>query len=221
MTKGTHWGKDLVIQETIRFICGSLTERDYIKKRQIKIPYGRHTYGPQPILLGNMPWVSIKAQGSKIGNFCSIGSDVKFSFLGKHDYSNISTYPFYDFYEKWNYETPLWQKGKPNLSKVEAAPIVIENDVWIANNVTIKEGTRISNGATIAMGSLITKDVPPYALVGGNPARIIKKRFNQEQIDNLLKISWWNWEDKKIKKMLPLLASKDIDEFIRSSIKQL
>jgi virginiamycin A acetyltransferase len=207
----------LVAREAIKLIQGNLIEKDFAKKRKITISYGRHSYGPQPILLGYMPWVAIKAQGTKIGNFCSLGSNVKFSFLGKHNYRNISTYPFYDFYDRWGFDTLSWHGGKPDTEKIEPNPIIIENDVWIANDVIIKEGIKICNGAVIALGSLVTKNVPPYALVGGNPAKIIKYRFNEEQINSLLKIAWWNWTDSKIKSLIPLILSEDVESFIEAA----
>ncbi len=184
---------------------------------KIIIPYGRHSYGPQPQILGYMPWTLRKAYGSRVGNFCSISPGVKFSFLGKHNYHWVSTYPFYDFYNKWHVEDYMWHKGMPDEDKIEPKPIIIENDVWIASNVTIKEGVRIGNGAVVGMEALVTKDIPPYALVGGNPARIIKFRFSEEQINELLKIAWWNWSDEKIHKLAPLLISSDIDKFIREA----
>lgn len=184
---------------------------------KIIIPYGRHSYGPQPQILGFMPWTLRKSYGSRVGNFCSISPGVKFSFLGKHNYHWVSTYPFYDFYNKWQVEDAVWHKGLPDEDKIEPKPIIIENDVWIATNVTIKEGVTIGNGAVVGMEALVTKDVPSYALVGGNPARIIKFRFNEEQIDELLRIAWWNWNDEKIRKFAPLLISSDIDKFIREA----
>ncbi len=82
---------------------------------------------------------------------------------------------------------------------------------------TAKEGVKIDNGAVVAMGFFVTKDVPPYAIVGGNPAKIIKYRFSEEQIRELLKIAWWNWADEEIIKFLPLILSEDIDAFIRDA----
>ncbi len=184
-------------------------------KPPLTIPFGRHSYGPQPELLGSMPWLTKKARGSKVGNFCSLSDGVKFSFLGKHNYKWVSTYPFYDFYNSWGFEDELWHNGKPDEAKIEASPIVIENDVWVASNVVFKEGVLVHNGAVVAMGSLVTKDVPAYALVGGNPARVIKYRFSPEQIAALQEIEWWNWSDREIKKVLPLLLSEDVDALIR------
>jgi virginiamycin A acetyltransferase len=186
-------------------------------KQKMVIPYGRYTYGPQPKIIGYMPWVIKLAEGSRIGNFCSIGPDVKFAFLGKHDYACVSTYPFYAFYEKWGIDKNEFIKGKIDSSKIPSKPIVVENDVWIAKNATIMEGVKVGNGAVIAMEALVTKDVPPYAVVGGNPAKIIRFRFKEEQITELLNTSWWNWEDKDIKKAASLLLSNDIDGFLREA----
>lgn len=93
--------------------------------------------------------------------------------------------------------------------------------MWIASNVTIKEGVRVGNGAVIAMESLVTKNVPPYAIVGGNPARIIRYRFNKKQIEELLKIAWWNWNDGEIKKITHLLISEKVDAFIEATKKMI
>jgi acetyltransferase-like isoleucine patch superfamily enzyme len=190
------------------------------EKPLLTIPFGRHSYGPQPQLLGFMPWLARKARGSSVGNFCSLSDGVVFSFLGKHNYEWVSTYPFYDFFEVWGFEDKFWRRGVPDEKQIEATPIIIENDVWVASNVVFKEGVKVCNGAVVAMGSLVTKDVPAYALVGGNPARVIKYRFPQEQIDTLQEIAWWNWTDRKIKKVLPLLLSEDVEALIRYSKKQ-
>lgn len=98
------------------------------------------------------------------------------------------------------------------------SPITIENDVWIASNVKIKQGVKIGDGAVVATESFVTKNVPPYAVVGGNPAKIIKYRFSEEQISALLKIRWWDWEDDKIREKVSLLTSNKIDDFIKSYI---
>jgi virginiamycin A acetyltransferase len=209
----------LVISQIFKRILGSISMIGKANlNSKILIPYGRHSYGPQPELLGDVNWVLKKAQGSRIGNFCSISPGLRFSFLDRHNYKFVTTYPFYAYnlYEKWKFDIPLlWHKGIPDMSKIGPTPIIIENDVWIAINVTIKEGVRVGNGAVVAMGSLVTKDVPPYALVGGNPARVIKFRFGEREIEELLRIAWWNWSDDEVAKVIPLLLSDDIDAFIR------
>ena len=92
--------------------------------------------------------------------------------------------------------------------------IIIENDVWIGANSTIMSGIRIGNGSVVAAGSTVTKDIPPYSIVAGNPAKVVKKRFTEDQIEKLLEISWWEWEEQKIKDSAMILWSNGIDEFI-------
>jgi serine acetyltransferase len=92
--------------------------------------------------------------------------------------------------------------------------IIIENDVWIGAKATIMSGVRIGNGAIVAAGSVVSKDVPPYAIVAGNPAKVVKYIFSDEQIKKLLSIAWWNWDEQKIKDNAMTMWSNNIDEFI-------
>lgn len=171
-------------------------------KYKLILPMGKHTYCvDEPLIVGH----SSIGIGSKIGCFCSISTGLKFIFLGKHMMNWVSTYPFQ---VNWKMNVPLNDLPKH-------FPIIIENDVWIATNVKILQGVTVGNGAAIATESVVTKNVPPYAFVGGNPARIIRYRFSEDQIKSLLKIAWWNWDDGKIKEVVPLLCSDNIDEFIR------
>jgi virginiamycin A acetyltransferase len=198
----------------------STYKKKVTSRPKLIVPYGRCSYGPQPELITNYPpGLANKARGSRIGSFCSISSGLKFTFYGRHNYQWVSSYPFYFFYNKWKYndEKTFCASGVIDDSKFQPSPIVIDNDVWIASNVTVKEGVKIGNGAVVAMESLVTKDVPPYAIVGGNPAKIISYRFSEEQIRELLKIQWWNWTDEKIIKFLPLILSEDVDTFIREA----
>jgi len=99
--------------------------------------------------------------------------------------------------------------------------ITIENDVWIGAKSTIMSGITIHNGAIIGAGSTVTKDVPPYAIVAGNPGKIVKYRFTEEQIKDLLEISWWNWKEDKIKELSMTLWSRDIDFFIKETLNRI
>ena len=92
--------------------------------------------------------------------------------------------------------------------------ITIENDVWIGANSTIMSGIKIGNGAIVAAGSTVTKDVPSYAIVAGNPAKVVKYRFTEEQIEKLLSIAWWDWDEQKIKDNAIDMWSDNIDGFI-------
>jgi len=167
------------------------------------IPRGKHTYGPEPKLIG-VPEIAI---GSKIGKFCSIAENLQFIVRGSHMIDWVTTYPFQE----------VWKMDVPLHDLPPHSPIIIGNDVWIAANVKIKQGVTIGDGAILATECFVTKDVPPYALVGGNPAKIIKYRFTEEQIKDLLEIKWWDWEDDKIKDIVPLLVSNNINEFIKKA----
>ena len=144
----------------------------------------------------------------KIGKFCSIADGVKILLGGNHRSDWISTYPFSAISEIWPEAKDI--KGHP-CSKGD---ISIGNDVWIGMDVTILSGVTISDGAIIGAGSVVTKDVKPYSVVAGNPAKLIRMRFNSEQIEKLLSIRWWDWDIKKIHKNLNLLCSSSIDKFI-------
>lgn len=92
--------------------------------------------------------------------------------------------------------------------------VVIGNDVWLGYKFTVMSGVTIGHGAIVAAGAIVTKDVPPYAIVGGIPAQVIRYRFDKKQIDDLLSIAWWDWDEEKIHNAMPLLLSRDIEEFI-------
>lgn len=171
------------------------------------IPRGKHTYGPEATIIG-VPDIAV---GSKIGKFCSIAENLQFIMRGSHMMNWVTTYPF----------QALWGLDVPLHDLSPHSPITIGNDVWIAANVKIKQGVKIGDGAILATECFVTKDVPPYALVGGNPAKIIKYRFTEEQIKDLLEIKWWDWEDETIKSLVPLLVSNNIDEFIKQAKNQI
>ena len=121
----------------------------------------------------------------QIGKFCSFAHDVSFVIDINHDYTGVTTGVSELFPER---KSKLKRKGQ----------ILIQNDVWIGRGSTIMGGVTIHNGAVIAANSVVTKDVEPYSIVGGNPARHIKYRFDSEIIDKMLSIQWWYWEDSKI-----------------------
>lgn len=180
---------------------------DAMNNSRIKIPRGKHTYGPDPILLGPKLVVEKLSQGSKIGCFCSIAPGLKYLFRGKHNTDWVSTFPF----------RVLWDCDVPLNSLPATAPIIIGNDVWIATNVSIMQGVKVGDRAIIAQESFVTKDVPPYSIVGGHPAKVIRFRFDSKQINELIKIAWWDWDDKEILKIVHLLTLANIDEFIKTA----
>ncbi|HBU2787770.1 TPA: type B chloramphenicol O-acetyltransferase, partial [Klebsiella pneumoniae] len=129
-----------------------------------------------------------------IGSFCSIGSGASFIMAGNqgHRYDWASSFPF--FYMQ---EEPAFSSALDAFQK--AGNTVIGNDVWIGSEAMVMPGIKIGHGAVIGSRSLVTKDVEPYAIVGGNPAKKIKKRFTDEEISLLLEMEWWNWSLEKIK----------------------
>jgi len=138
-----------------------------------------------------------------IGKFCQIATGVRFIMNGaNHDMNGISTYPFRVFGKSW--------KDAP-MNAISKGDIVIGNDVWIGNSVTIMSGVTIGDGAIIGTNALVTKDVEPYTIIGGNPAKLIRKRFDEETIEFLLNLAWWNWPVEKITENLESITKADLD----------
>jgi virginiamycin A acetyltransferase len=140
-----------------------------------------------------------------IGKFCAIAQDVKFIMNGaNHKISGLSTYPFSIFGNGWEKVIP-----KPGDLPYKG-DTVVGNDVWIGYDATIMPGIKIGDGTIIASKSVVVKNVPPYAIVGGNPSRIIRMRFDKTIVKKLLDIKWWNWDIEKISAYLPLIVGNDI-----------
>lgn len=141
-----------------------------------------------------------------IGKFCAIAKNVTFIMNGaNHKSTGFSTYPFFIFGNGWEKSAP--QPGDlPFKGNTE-----IGNDVWIGYNATIMPGVKIGSGAIIASKSVVTNDVPAYAVVGGNPAKIIKKRFDDKTINALLSIAWWDWSSDKITAHLDAITQNNLD----------
>jgi virginiamycin A acetyltransferase len=142
-----------------------------------------------------------------IGKFCSIGPGAKFIMNGaNHKLKSFANFPFGIFRDGW-------EIGIPDLKDLPfKGDTVIGNDVWIGYDVIIMPGVNIGDGAIIAARSVVTKDVPPYTVVGGNPAELIRKRFDDDIIDLLLKMQWWHWDIEKITKSIPVLCSDNVQE---------
>ncbi|WP_206460155.1 CatB-related O-acetyltransferase [Anaerovorax sp. IOR16] len=138
-----------------------------------------------------------------IGKYCSIGSGSTFLLAGNqgHRHEWISTYPF---------QTAIFSNARDGFER--KGNTIIGNDVWIGTEAMIMPGIKIGDGAIIAARSIVTKDVEPYTIVGGNPSKIIKKRFSDKEIEQLLEIQWWNWEIDKINEALPIICSNQISK---------
>lgn len=142
-----------------------------------------------------------------IGKFCQIATGVRFIMNGaNHAMNGFSTYPFKVFGGEWS---------KARLDVQSKGDTIIGNDVWIGNSATIMPGINIGDGAIIAAGSLVTKDIEPYTIVGGNPAKEIRKRFDEETIKLLITIKWWDWDEQKITDNLEMITSGKMDELKR------
>lgn len=140
-----------------------------------------------------------------IGKFCMIASDVRFIMNGaNHLTEAVTSYPFAIFGKDW--ANAMYGKTYPSKGDT-----IIGNDVWMGFNATIMAGVKIGDGAIIATNAVVTKDVEPYTIVGGNPAKEIKKRFSKEQIDILLELKWWDWDIEKITQNVQLLTGNDFE----------
>ena len=147
------------------------------------------------------PTVHDWSDGSKLkmGKYCSIASGVHIFLGGDHRMDWITTYPF-----------PQWGVAPADHRRTKG-DVVIGNDVWIGMGATILSGVTVGDGAVIAACAVVTKDVPPYAIVAGNPARVKKYRFSEENIQKLLKIKWWDWPEETVREKLKILCSPFIE----------
>lgn len=151
-----------------------------------------------------------------IGKFCQIAAGVNFIMNGaNHRMNTVTTFPFYIM--------EGWEQEAPPLSELPLkGDTVIGNDVWIGQNSTILPGVHIGDGAIIGLGSVVASDVPAYTIAAGNPARIIRKRFDDELIDIMEKLQWWNLPVNEIKGLMPVLSCSDLDrvkEILREKVK--
>lgn len=140
-----------------------------------------------------------------IGKFCSIADEVVIMLGGEHRTDWVTTYPFSAIFADASCFS-----GHPKSK----GDVVIGNDVWIGRHALILSGVEIGDGAVIGAHSVVAKDIPPYAIVVGNPARIIRLRFNVQQVEALRRIAWWNWSLEAIQQAWPLLLSGQIEAFI-------
>lgn len=169
-----------------------------------KVSVGKFTYGMQNIRLAyhdGCPSLSI-------GRYCSIAGNVLI-FLGAYHRDDwLTTYPFGTRHEEifGLFETPGFPKSN--------GPVVIGNDVWIGNSVTIMSGVNIGDGAVVAAGSHVVKNVKPYEIVGGNPARHIRFRFSDDAVMKILKIKWWNLPNEEVAKIAPSLCQPPSDKLL-------
>jgi virginiamycin A acetyltransferase len=152
-----------------------------------------------------------------LGKYNSIGRNCNFFLDANHRADWVTTSSTILGWVTPEIDQHLKDLGHPTCN----GDIIIENDVWIGANSTILSGIKISNGAVVGTGSVVTKDVPPYAIVAGNPAKIVKFRFSEEKIEKLLEIKWWEWDEQKIQENSHLLWSNNIENFIENFWKKI
>ncbi len=167
-----------------------------------QLSVGDFTYG-----VPDIRWLQ-QGINISIGKFCSISSEVVFIMGGNHRADWISQYPFPNLVSNWPQA-----RGLP--TPVSRGHLTIGHDVWIGNGATIMSGITIGNGAVIGARAVAAKDVPPYAVVVGNPARVVKYRFTPEKIAALQRIAWWDWPVDIIEKHADLLCSVHVDALER------
>lgn len=179
-------------------------KRDKIRQKKLQkrrnVEIGENSYGTPVVHFGEIENTKLM-----IGKFCSIGKNVNVYLGGNHRMDWVTMYPFpakFDWAENYN----NYQTSKGN--------VVIGNDVWIGSNATILSGIKIGDGAVVGAESVVTKDVPPYAVVAGNPARIVKYRFTQPEIEQFLEIKWWDWPLEKIEHNIQYLLNDEIEQFL-------
>jgi acetyltransferase-like isoleucine patch superfamily enzyme len=165
---------------------------------------GAHSYGDIKLLYRANP----AKYRIYIGKYCSIADRVEAFVGGYHRPEWVTTYPF-----------PAFPMGRDEAvadreHTVAKGDIVVGHDVWLGSRATLMSGVRVGDGAVVGACAVVTKDVPPYAIVAGNPARIVKYRFDDETIRELLAITWWHWSDERVRAALPQLLSGDVAGFI-------
>jgi acetyltransferase-like isoleucine patch superfamily enzyme len=183
-----------------RFAPG-LARRMLVRSGVVRI--GRHSYpSPPPVVAYRGDTVSVR-----IGSFTSMATGVEIVPGGGHHVEWVTTFPV-----RLKFGLPgALRDGHPESK----GPIVIGNDVWLGRNSLVLSGVTIGDGAVVAAGAVVTADIPPYAIAGGVPAKVIRYRFTPEQIAALQRIRWWEWPDELIAERADALCGGDIDDFIR------
>ena len=169
--------------------------------------YNDFVHDPREFLKNNVLYhYPINKDRLIIGKFCSIACGAKFLFnSANHKMASLSTYTFPLFFEEWGLE-------KENVAQAwdQKGDIIIGNDVWIGYEAVILSGVTIGDGAVIGCRAVVTKDIPPYTIVGGVPAKPIRKRFDEETIKELQKIKWWDWPEEKITEKIQAIQAGDL-----------
>jgi acetyltransferase-like isoleucine patch superfamily enzyme len=178
------WRRSKEITNTI--VRSYLPTKEEVTELPRGVTVGRHTYGYDANTFG------IYTEGARVtvGAFCSIGPGVTIHGGGKHDVERVTTFPL---------NARIFDRAKRNAKDdVQTGPTVVANDVWIGQGATILAGVSVGDGAVIGAGAVVSKDVEPYAIVVGNPARPVRYRFERGTRERLLALAWWEWSDTEI-----------------------
>ncbi len=184
----------------------SINRQNYILKSKI----GKYTY----------TGIGTSIRSAEVGRFCSLAWNVSIGG-GNHEFNNVTTSPLWRFLMldegNVNHETNKELKKRYN----EFGSCIVGNDVWVATNAVILRGVKVGNGVIIGAGAVVTKDIAPYSIVAGVPAKKIKMRFDDKIIDALEEIQWWNWPAEVIRKNLDLIYSTKVDETVIRQLKEI
>lgn len=189
--------------------------RNTVKGPNIEV--GEYTYYDDPDdsegfernVLYHFPFVGDRLV---IGRFCAIARGVRFIMNGaNHPLSGLSTYPFWIFGQGWGGAEP------PPERMPHKGDTIVGNDVWLGYQALVMPGVHIGNGAIVAAGAVVTADVPAYAIVGGNPARVVRKRFTEDEIALLEELAWWDWPVADVTRCLPLISAGDVQALQRAA----
>lgn len=188
--------------------------KDVITKPNIEVGdytiYNDFVHDPRDFEKNNVLYhYPINGDKLKIGKFCSIACGAKFMFTsGNHSLKSLANYTFPIFFDEWGLDAKDIRNAWDNKGD-----IVVGNDVWIGYEAVIMPGVKIGDGAVVGTRAVVTKDVSPYTIVGGVPAKPIRRRFDDETINKLLALRWWDWDYEKIKSNISAIQSGDIGAF--------
>lgn len=195
------------LKRTLVIRAHNLTIGNYynfvVQQRLVKagrVILGPHIYGVP--IIKHYPYDETKLV---VGSYSSLSETAIVMLGGDHNAARVTTYPLRIV---WGMDGAGEEPYEPS------GDTIIGSDVWLTQRTFVRSGVRIGDGAVIAAGAVVTKDVPPFAIVAGNPARVIRYRHAPEQIEALLQIKWWNWPDADVREAVPLLSETDVDAFI-------
>jgi virginiamycin A acetyltransferase len=175
-----------------------------------RIEVGEFTYyddpgGPEAFLANVRYHFDFRGDRLVIGRYCALATGVTFVMNGgNHRTAGVSTFPF-PIFEAWR------GRWDGEMDFPTRGDTVVGNDVWVGYDALVMPGVRIGDGAIVATRSVVTADVPPYAVVGGNPARVIRTRFDEATVERLLRIRWWDWPPERVAEAIPLISGADVD----------